>query len=359
MSKTSTFQPAWASPPGATVADILREQQLSVSAFAEQMHWSLTYTKELIGGTAPLTDEAAGRLAARLGASADFWICREGQYQEALQRLSRQELLDWVKSLPIKDMLRAGWIADAADLVAECLRYFNVADLVAWRRRYATPLAAAAFHTSPTFALQPAPVAAWLRYGELAAERQECQPWNPTLLQSLLPDLKRLTKQKDPLIFLPQLTALCAQCGVALVVARAPTGCVASGATKFVAPDRALLMLSFRYLTDDQFWFTFFHEVGHLLLHGPDQLFLEGAGKDMWDERKETEANTFSADVLIPPALQPQLKLISLTQRGIVAFAVKAGVSSGIVIGQLQHLGRIRHQQYNSYKRRYEWPDQR
>ncbi|WP_460611383.1 ImmA/IrrE family metallo-endopeptidase [Hymenobacter terrigena] len=339
------------------MVDILRERQLSVDAFAEQMCWSIAYTEGLIGGTAPLTEEVARRLAKHLGASTDFWIRREGQYQDAQQRLSRQELQSWVKSLPTKDMVRAGWISNATDLIEECLRYFNVANLAAWQRRYATPLTAAAFHTSTTFALQPGPVAAWLRYGEIEAERRDCQPWNPTLLNSQLPAIKRLTKQKDPAIFLPQLIALCADCGVAVVVARAPAGCVASGATKFVSPDRALLMLSFRHLTDDHFWFTFFHEVGHLLLHGPNELFLEGAGKDVWDERKEEEANSFSADLLIPPSLRPRLPRLPLTRRGIVTFAIEAGTSPGIVIGQLQHLGRVPHQKLNTYKRRYEWPE--
>lgn len=357
MSNATAFKPAWASPPGTTVADILCERQLSVSAFAEQMRWSLPYTNELLGGIRPLTEDVAERLAAHLGASPDFWIRRESQYQEARHRLSQQEQMAWLKTLPTKDMVRWGWIANVPDLVAECLRYFNVANVAAWVRQYATPLSAAAFHTSPSFPLQPGPVAAWLRYGELEAAQRDCQPWSPTLLHSIMPELKRLTKQKDPSIFMPQLMALCASCGVAAVVARAPAGCVASGATKFVAADRALLMLSFRYLTDDQFWFTFFHEVGHLLLHGPGQLFLEGAGKDVWDEQKEEEANAFSADVLIPPALRARLPRLPLTQRGVVSFAVEAGTSPGIVIGQLQHSGRVLHNRLNSYKRRYEWPE--
>lgn len=357
MPKAPAFQPAWASPPGTTVADILHERQLSVDAFAAQMRWSLSYTHGLLGGTASLTEEVAQRLATHLGASPDFWTRREDQYQEAKQRLSRQEQLNWVKTLPTKHMVQAGWIANVADIVEECLRYFDVADLTMWQSRYATPLTAAAFHSSPTFALQPGPVAAWLRYGEIEAERRDCKPWNLDLLRSQIPELKRLTKQKDPAIFLPQLMTLCAECGVAVVVARAPVGCVASGATKFVASDRALLMLSFRHLTDDHFWFTFFHEVGHLLLHGPDQLFLEGAGKDVWDERKEDEANAFSADVLIPSALRPRLPRLPLTRRGIVTFAIEAGTSPGIVIGQLQHLGRVPHQKLNTYKRRYEWPE--
>jgi hypothetical protein len=34
-----------------------------------------------------------------------------------------------------------------------------------------------------------------------------------------------------------------------------------------ISPNKAMVILSFRYLSDDHFWFTFFHEIAHLLLH--------------------------------------------------------------------------------------------
>src|SRR5262245_53695423 len=126
----------------------------------------------------------------------------------------------------------------------------------------------AAFRTSPSFDSQPSAVAAWLRQGEIETEAFDCNHWDPIRFRESLADIRSLTRQKEPRRFIPALQRCCAESGVAVAIVRAPKGCRASGATRFLTRHKALLMLSFRYLTDDQFWFTFFHEAGHLLLHG-------------------------------------------------------------------------------------------
>jgi len=138
-----------------------------------------------------------------------------------------------------------------------------------------------------------------------------------------------------------------------VVVARAPKGCRASGATRFLTPDKALIVLSFRYRTDDQFWFTFFHEAGHLILHAEDALFLEDESEVTAAE--EAEANEFAARILVPMAFLPELMILRPGVKEIVGFARKIGVSPGIVVGQLQHLGRVKRDRLNGFKRRYRW----
>src|SRR5262249_51187056 len=157
----------------------------------------------------------------------------------------------------------------------------------------------AAFRTSATFDSQPGAIAAWLRQGEYEAGKIHCDRWDPDAFRQQLQVIRGLTREREPEVFLPELKRLCACCGVAVVAPlRAPKGCRASGASWFRSPGRPLLMLSFRYLTDDHLWFTFFHEAAHLLLHGDRSLFLEG--EDRETSKEEEEANTFAANTLIP-----------------------------------------------------------
>jgi Zn-dependent peptidase ImmA (M78 family) len=114
-----------------------------------------------------------------------------------------------------------------------------------------------------------------------------------------------------------------------------------------------MIVLSFRYRSDDQFWFTFFHEAGHLLLHGKKALFLEDDSDVTSSE--EAEANEFAGRILIPEEFVPALMRLSTNAREVIRFAVKVGVSPGIVVGQLQHLGQIRPNRLNGLKRRYRW----
>src|SRR5689334_2956597 len=121
-------------------------------------------------------------------------------------------------------------------------------------------------------------------------------------------------------------------------------------ATRFLSPSRALLLLSFRYLSDDHFWFTFFHEAGHLVLHSKKALFLEGGAASTAEER---EANEFSAATLVPPEFQNELERLSVDRHAIRNFAKKIGVSPGIVLGQLQFRGRARRNQLNTLRARF------
>jgi len=114
-----------------------------------------------------------------------------------------------------------------------------------------------------------------------------------------------------------------------------------------------MLLLSFRYLTDDHFWFTFFHEAAHLLLHADKCIFLEG--DDKLSTAEEQEANAFAADALIPVEYQEEMLSLPANAIAVIRFAKKVGVSRGIVVGQLQHLGRIRRNQLNNLKQRYSW----
>lgn len=349
MSKLSNFRTNWFSPPGNTISAILNEQNISVSNFTEMMHLSANHVENLLQGSGPITHEIAGRLSACLGASQEFWLEREKQYQEM-----------WLNALPVKDMLRFGWINTEANHYTECLNFFGVANVKSWKSRYKTELESVAFRTSDKFKEQPAAIATWIRQGEIQAQAIQCKPWNASDFRQSLLEIRLLTKQKEPRLFIPKLIEICSECGVAVSIVRTPAGCSASGATKFINESKALLLLSFRYLTDDQFWFTFFHEAGHLLLHSQDGLIIEGKPDDIWDEpaqKRESEANKFAEDILMPEEFRYQLSRIPLHKRGIIKFAMDVGVSPGIIVGQLQFSGRVKPNLYNSFKRRYKWDE--
>lgn len=357
MTEETSFSPNWLSPPGETIAEILRERRMSSLEFAKQMGQTAQDVEDLLCGRAQIGKEVAQRLSGLLGASASFWMNRELQYREDAQRLdtTATATTTWLRELPIRDMIRRGWLkaATATEQAAACLAFFGVSSVSSWREAYSNVLAGAAFRTSSTFESDRGAVAAWLRQGEIVGASVACQPWNPQRFRDVLPELRSLTRKKKPSSFLPALREQCAQCGVAVAIVPTPTGCRASGATRFVSSEKALLMLSFRYLSDDHFWFTFFHEAGHLLLHAETALFLEDV--ETPSAKEEIEANVFARDQLIPPQFQPQLPTLRLELRSILRFARSVGVSPGIVVGQLQHSRRVPRNHWNDLKVRFDW----
>ena len=290
-------------------------------------------------------------------------MTRDRDYRQDIARLHSIDEA-WLTELPLRDMVNFGWLTPApspADAMAACLRFFAVPSVPAWRETYAGLQSEVAFRTSRSIDSHPGAVATWLRQGQIEAEKITCGEWNPTGFRKSFEPIRRLTRLKDPRRFIPKLQQLCAPHGVAVVVVRAPTGCRASGATWFRSPEKAVLMLSFRYLTDDHFWFSFFHEAGHLLLHSKRTLFretnliLEGMGDATTSEEKE--ANEFAAAALIPSAFDDELHSLGNNAFRVIRFAGKLGISPGIVVGQLQHRAILRESQLNRLKRRFSWGD--
>jgi len=357
MSKSSNFQPNWASTPGDTIADILKDRQLTLPMFAKKMNSTIDHVRELLHGYVSITEEIAQKLEKVLGASVEFWLKRESQYRDSVYRLRNVEEEKWLKELPLKDMIKFGWLRESKNQVKECLDYFNVPDVWTWRRKYSEVTAITAFRKSSAIQSRSASVATWLRQGEIQSNLIDCKPWDPILFKETLLKIRPLTKKKNPKDFIPELTKKCAECGVALVIVKTPSGCSASGATKFITKDRTLILLSFRYLTDDHFWFTFFHEAGHLLLHGDRTLFIEDEDKSGKINKEEEDANNFSAELLIPKEFQQRLKRMRVNKRSLMDIAMDTDVSLGIIVGQLQHMGMIEYNHWNSFKRKYTWDD--
>jgi hypothetical protein len=147
---------------------------------------------------------------------------------------------------------------------------------------------------------------------------------------------------------------LCAAAGVALAFVPELPKTRVHGATRWLDSHRALIQLSDRYKTNDHFWFSFFHEAGHILLHGKRTLFLEGQDKDIRDKIKEKEADVFAANFLIDPRdWQRFIANNSLNRKAINQFAEQLGIHPGIIVGRMQHEQITSYQNYNDLKEKY------
>ena len=355
-----SFSPDWVSKPGETIAAALEERNLAPTVFAQRLGRAPEFADALLDGEVEITIKIAQKLVAIVGGSTAFWMTREAQYRCGLARLrpASKEKTDteWLTELPLKEMRSFGWLSPYAGVVNEfktCLNFFGVQTVSDWHKTYGQVLNASAFKKSVAFKTEFGATAAWLRQGELEAGAITTKAWSASRFETALHKVRPLTRRKDPGHFIMELQKICAESGVAVVVLRAPAGCRASGATRFLSPTKACLILSFRYLSDDHFWFTFFHEAGHLMLHSKDLVFLEDG--DSISAEQEREANEYAAELLIPKSERSNLEQLSCNSTEVIRFAHKLGISPGIVVGQMQHRGIISPRYLNGLKRRFVW----
>jgi len=351
------FQPDWFSKPGDSLRALMLRRGLAAQDVAKRLDGGMSTLRGLLDGTGSIDTRQAAALAEHLGGTISFWLKRQANYEVALERAvdraAATEGDDWLL-LPVPGDKPRGRLSTEKrrSEVRRRLAFFNVGTMKAWDARYGRICSGTLFRKSEAFTSDDAAILMWLRSGELGADLVSTRTWSAGNLQDRLGEIRKLSKLKSPELFLPKLKALCGEAGVAMVAKRAPHGCPASGASRMVAPDKAMILLSFRGLSDDKFWFTVFHEIGHLLLHG-SRTFVD-ADMDGVDEA-EREANQFASRCIVPDQRAEEFEQLGTAKDPVLRFSVKVGVSPGLTVGQMQHRDMIRPDQLNYLKRHWKW----
>jgi len=348
------YIPDSVSPPGETLEEVLLERSMSQVEFADRTGRPKKTINEIVRGKAAITAETALQFERVLGIPASFWMLREQQYRESLARQKELTLFedqtDWLSSIPVRAMVRLGWIQEfrnRAHQVEEVLRFFGVASPGSWEDIWTHD---AAYRISPSFLNEPGATAAWLRKGEIEASKLESESYDADRFKAVLHKVRAGTRSSYEGV-LERLQSQCASSGVCVVFVPELPGTRVWGATRWLGTTRPILQLSGRYKTDDHFWFTFFHEAAHVLLHGRKEVFLEEEDRQ-GRSQKETEADKFAREWLIPePQYRVFRRLGSSTCAAVSRFAYELGIAPGIVVGCLQHDGLLDRTECNNLKK--------
>jgi Zn-dependent peptidase ImmA (M78 family) len=310
-----------------------------------------------LNGFSKLTSNIAERLEQTFGVSKSFWLNREENYFQSLEHQAN-ECESWFEELPISDLVNRGYLTKRATKphrIAECLAFFDSKAIDEWESIYKSRVENVAFRTSSSFDSSPLAVTTWLRLAELSCSHQHVQEFNKELLIEKIDKIKSLSRIKEPSVFLGELELILNSCGVKIAVVKAVKGCKASGAT-FYQDGTPIVALSFRHLSDDHFWFTLLHELGHVILHSHTQVFIEGTGSNPYTQELEKEANEFAMSALVPACKQNYLfSLRAKDYAKIMRLAKQLDISPGIIVGQLQHKGYVPHSHLNKLKVKYKW----
>ena len=350
------YTPDYAIHPGEILEETLEARGITRTAFAERTGLSLKTVSQIIHGKAPVTPETAIHFERVLGVSANIWNNLDAYYRLHVAKIADRQMLEnkkeWTKKFPLTELAKRGFIRrrqTLAETVEELLDFFGVASVEAWKAQFQR--IAVSYRKSPTFTSSKESVSAWLRIGEIEAENIRTSPFDEKTFKNALREIRFLTGE-DPEVFEPRVKELCRNSGVALVFVSELPKTRLSGATRWLGPDKALIMLSLRYKRDDHFWFTFFHEAGHIILHGKTSVFIDEV--DMGTNEAEEAANRLARNILIPESKYKTF----VTKRqfykdDIVAFAQSIDICPGIVVGRLQRDGHIQHKWHNDLTRKF------
>jgi HTH-type transcriptional regulator / antitoxin HigA len=341
MGKHNQYFPETVTHPGVTLEEKLTEMGMSQKEFALRTGKPEKTISMVISGQSSITPDMAVVFEKVLGIPASFWLKRQQLFDEAVARQKALENIassvDWALRFPYAEMAKKGWVAATKRRIEKTenlLNFFGISNSVSWEKLYMVQERQASYRISLKHTSEPEAISAWLRQGEIEARQMKASLYDPKKFRTCLDQIKTLmVRQPDG--FFAELQETCLSSGVKVVFTPCLPHAPVNGCTRWIG-DTPLIQLSGRHKRNDIFWFTFFHEAGHILKHGKKEVFLETEGQSAYDPEKEKEADQFAiAHTLTEDEEQEIIGAMPLTPNEIVNFAKKFNTHPAIIVGRL------------------------
>jgi len=351
MKTINEYSPQTVSHPGLTLREKLLELNIGPKEFSIRIDKPEKTVTAVLNGKSSITPDMSVLFESVLKIQAKFWLNRQNQYDEAQARIKRMQVIaeaeEWTKLFPYAEMANYGWVPTTRKTEEKTVflfNYFGVSNHKAWENLYLEQQKVRARISIKT-TKQPYALSAWIRKGELLANENQLSEFNETNFKEILPEIKELSV-KQPTDFLKQLKLLFLRVGVHFAFVPFLPKAPISGLARW-HKGNPLIQVSGYKKRNDVFWFTLFHEIGHILLHGKKEMFLEDFEYSENDLEKETEADNFAMDWTFSKELENQFLKQSITKANIVTFAHQNNINPAFVVGRLQKFKHITYSQFN------------
>ena len=333
------LRPARVAPPGRIIKRELDARGWTQKDLAEIMGRPPQAVSEIVRGRKQIMPETALQLAAAFGTSPELWINLETNYRlyQAREEYDQADITrrSRLYSLaPIPELTKRGWVRDT-DSVEELER--EVCAFLGIGSPDQQPRLAASFRHTQTQEPEAKAQIAWIRRVEQLAGAQNVREFDRVQVQAALPDLLACAAETEDVAKLP---ALLLSLGIHFVIVPHLPHTYLDGAA-FILEGHPVAALTLRYDRIDSFWFTFLHELAHIVA-GDEGLYL-----DNLDERNgcevEDKANQLAQDWLIAPEAFAEFAASRrrFSRARIIAFAQSQKRHPGIVLGRLHYEGLV------------------
>jgi HTH-type transcriptional regulator / antitoxin HigA len=320
---------------GDYIAEWMDDEGINAAELARRLDVTPKHVSELLNGKASLSHGLSLALARVTGVPARLWNLYEAGYRSALAAQAADRALsdqyDAARRFPLAYLRKHGIIQassrDRASTVRELLEFLGAASLDAFQDTWSH--GSVAYRRSAVARDNGPALAVWLRLAEQHhGGLRDVPPFDRPALELVIGDLRTLTRA-EPRAGLDDAVQRLRAVGVVLCVNPPVPGLGIHGVTRWLN-GHPVIQLSLLMKSDDQLWFTLFHELGHVCRHGEKDIYLHGERN-----KAEAEADRFASDILIPPAHAHRLPT-GRNVRAVTALADELGIAPSIVLGRAQ-----------------------
>ncbi|NMA06373.1 MAG: HigA family addiction module antidote protein [Ruminococcaceae bacterium] len=347
--------------PGETLREILEDRGMSQKELALRVGLTEPYISSVINGQKAISVSLAKKLEYALGIDAGFWINLQANYDKELadfedfNEISDEELAILKKLNDIAEYLKQlGFIEPETHgslLVVQLRKLLNVSNL----KQIPAVSQAGAYRLAKATNVDPYVLFTWLRMSDLLIENQQIeQELDIDKLKRKIPQIKELMFKNFAEVQ-SRLKSYLAECGIKFSIVKNFRGAPVQGVIKKNDDGTLSLIMTNRKKFADIFWFTLFHEIGHIINGDIEDKLID---YDFVESDAEDKANEYAANILIEAE-----KYDGFVKKGdyslahIKGFCVEQKIPPYVLIGRLHREKRLEYHQHSAEKVKYELED--
>lgn len=350
--------------PGETIADLLDERGISQADLAARTGVSTAYVSNVISGKKDISKKFAMALEYALGVPKTFWLNLQANYDaellEANQELTitNEEKYACKALSEVVEHLQKRNIIPISQRIEETILSLRKFLQISSIENLKNLVPQGAFRMAHKATVNPHVMGAWLRICHIIGEKSPVIPsFDPKKIDNLVDEIKKIML-KTTCDIQKELITVMQQYGIHFSVVKNFKGAPVHGYISQKADGTYQMVLTIRGSFADIFWFSLFHELGHIVNGDVSKgsKYIDTADNE--NVEQEYAADLFASNKLLSNASYKhftQLKDFSIS--AIKQYAKAQNVMPYIVIGRLQKDGYIPYTWYSEYKLRYKWAE--
>ena len=348
--------------PGETIADVLEDRGITQAELAARTGVSPAYISSVISGKKNNSTKFAMSLEYALNVPKSFWLNLQANYDAELLELNESQtikesekqvchsLSEVIKYLRKQQLIPVGQKVEETILsLRKRLQISNLENL-----KELVPQGA--FRMATKVTVDPYVLGAWIRLCQISGETSKSSAcFEKEKVDDLISEIKTImTKREGDLQ--QELSSMMNRYGIDFSVVRNFKGAPVQGYISQKKDGIYQMVLTIRGSYADIFWFSLFHEIGHIVNGDISKGAKFIDSESYQDIEREHAADIFASNALLSPVSYSEfVSRGDFSIGAITKYATTQKVEPYIVIGRLQKEEHIPYSWYSKYKLRYKW----
>ena len=336
--------------PGETIKELLEVYNYTQQDLADKLNMELKTVNEILNGKAPIMADTAIKLEMIFSIDAVFWNNLEFNYRKELKEYEEQELLEYeyqeIKQI-YKEMLKRNLVKETKnkkEIVENFKKFMEITKIDNIQEEYYKVACRQA--NIKKFDIMYLMV--WIQIGLKKAREEEVKEYSKEKILSQIKEIRKLTIMENQVEVREKLKLICNECGIIINYEKSMPNTAIYGISKWLNPNTPFIQVSDRGKNVATFWFSFMHELGHIIKGRKKMIFIDAEDKIIENEEdkqilrdvEEFKADEFSRNSLIPEKRYKDFiakhKEERITAKDIIDFAKKIEIAPCIVAGRIK-----------------------